>query len=206
MVVDVVLWNAALYQFFGILAGLQATPSPGALNGYSFSYQPGRQGIGINRLNGESPSVLARVAVNRAPGESYRFVPTGEGSRLQGGCFQSGATLVSAVGADTQFNQGHCRIFGYDTSNTGAVNVIFDSYSAGPVTVPRLALASSATTFSVNWARRTGAWHLESSMGLAAWEDMLMDGTVTGEEPGLSEVLSGRRFYRLAEGWRSPVN
>ena len=43
-------------------------------------------------------------------------------------------------------------------------------------------------------------------MDLAAWEDMLMDGTVTGEEPGLSEVLSGRRFYRLAEGWRSPVN
>ncbi len=206
-VVDVVSWNAALDQAIGLLARIQPNPAAGSLSGYSLNYQPGDEDIEINRLTAEVPVNLARMAVNLAPGESYRFVFTGQGSQLRAAVYSLASPLVPVVtlaAVDTQFSQGHCGIFAYDASNTGAVNATFDSYSAGPKEVPTLAFAASATDFSVFWPRRTGAWHLESSTDLADWSDVLDGGMVTGEMLGISESIAGRKFFRLAEGWRSP--
>ena len=73
--------------------------------------------------------------------------------------------LASLAAVDSTYASGHCGLFGFDTSNTGAVNVTFDSYSAGPAVVPVLTGYASGTNFVVEWPRQTGAWHLEAQPG-----------------------------------------
>ena len=207
VVVDVVSWNAALDQSFGLLARLQSNPGPGTLAGYALNYQPGDQDIEINRLVNEAPVNLARVASNLAPGEAYRFVFTGQGTQLQAAVYNIAdplRPLVTVAAEDAAFTAGHCGVFGYDTSNTGAVNVTFDSYTAGPASVPVLSFVASLSDFTVGWPRLTGAWHLEASADLAVWSDVTAGGAAAGAGISHTEMLAGRKFFRMAPGWRSP--
>jgi len=206
-VVDVVSWNAALDQSFGFIARVQPDAAPGALNGYALNYQPFDQDIEINRIVAEQPVNLARVSLNLAPGDSYRFVFTGQGNLLQAAVYNLTDPLLpltSLTALDGTFTSGQVGLFAYDTTGTGGVNVTFDSYSAGPATVPSLTFSNTSTGFTVEWPRRTGAWHLESSTDLALWSDVTLEGMVSGEIISYPQKLSGRRFYRLAEGWLSP--
>ena len=205
VVVDVVSWNAGLDQSFGILARLQGTPGPGAVDGYSLNYQPGDTDLEINRLEGESPVNLARVELNLAPGGSYRFVFTGDGEVLGGAVYDLEEPLraVVSIGAlDTAFASGYCGLFGFDPTGTGAVDVTFDSYAAGPGTAPELDFVVEAGgDFQVSWPRLTGRWHLETSADLDLWEDVILDGELTAGKLRYAGPVAGRRFYRLAEGW-----
>ncbi|MDB6070527.1 MAG: hypothetical protein JWL81_1698 [Verrucomicrobiales bacterium] len=205
VVVDVVSWNAGLDQSFGILTRLQGTPGPGAVDGYSLNYQPADTDLEINRLEGEAPTNLARVELNLAPGGSYRFVFTGDAESLGGAVYDLEEPLkpLAVLGAlDGTFASGYCGLFGFDTTGTGAVDVTFDSYAAGPGTAPELEFVVGAGgDFRLSWPRLTGRWHLETSAGLDLWEDVLLDGGVTSGKLRYAAPMLGRRFYRLAEGW-----
>ena len=112
--------------------------------------------------------------------------------------------LASLDAVDSTYASGHCGLFGFDTSNTGAVNVTFDSYSAGPAVVPVLTGYASGTNFVVEWPRQTGAWHLEASPDLKTWTDLTFGAVISGEALSFAGPLSGRKFYRMAVGWLSP--
>jgi hypothetical protein len=207
VVVDVTSWNAALDQAIGILARLQSNPSIGTLGGYSLNYQPGDLDIEINRLVNEQPVNLARVPLNLPPGESYRFVFCGSGSQLTAAVYSLEEPLLPIVtlsAVDATYASGHCGIFCFDASDTGAVDVIFDSYAAGPGTPPELAFAVEGGNFSVSWPRLTGAWHLETCTDPAVWTGVVLDGELSGHQLKFSAPMAGRRFYRLAEGWQAP--
>lgn len=205
VVVDVASWDAALDQAIGLLARVQPNPSIGALGGYSLNYQPGDFDIEINRLVNEQPVNLARVPLNLPPGESYRFVFCGTGSHLSAAVFsleQPLQPIVTLSADDATYEAGHCGIFCFDASNTGAVDVTFDKYAAGPGTAPGLAFALEAGNFRVYWPRLTGAWHLETSTDPGEWSGVLLDGELSGDQLQFSAPVAGRRFYRLAEGWQ----
>ncbi len=207
VVVDVVSWNAALDQAIGILARVQANPGPGATSGYSLNYQPVDQDIEINRLTGETPFNLMRVTLNLPPGDSYRFVFQGRGNQLTAAVFNLAEPLLPLVtlsATDGAYSAGYCGLFAFDASGTGAVNATFDSYGAGPALIPALDFAAEAGEFTVRWPRLTGAWHLETGTGLTDWADVTAGGGVLGEGLFFTAPVSGRRFYRLAEGWAGP--
>lgn len=207
VVVDLVSWNGALDQAIGVLARLQPNPGPGAINGYSLNYQPDDHDLEINRLEGEVPTNLARVALNLPPGNSFRFVFCGEGEQLTAAVFDLAEPLLPLVvmaTADSTYESGFCGLFAYDASGTGAVNVTYDSYSAGPGSPPSLGFVAAFPDFTVQWPRLTGAWHLESSADLQLWADVTVGGQLAGETLFFKEPMSGRQYYRLAEGWAQP--
>ena len=207
VVVDVVSWNAALDQAIGVLARLQSNPGPGDINGYSLNYQPDDHDLEINRLVGEVPTNLARVALNLPPGESFRFVFCGQGDQLSAAVYNLAdplLPLVTLTAGDGTYESGFCGLFAFDTTGTGAVNVTYDGYSAGPGTPPALDFTASFPDFSVHWPRLTGAWHLESSLDLQLWSHVTVGGQLTGETLFFREAMAGRKYYRLAEGWAQP--
>lgn len=205
VVVDMVSWNSALDQAIGLLARIQPNPAIGALGAYSLNYQPGDFDIEINRLVNEQPVNLVRVPLNLPPGESYRFVFCGSGSQLTAAVFSLEEPLLPIVtlsAVDATYPSGHCGIFCFDASDTGAVDVTFDSYAAGPGTVPALTFGAEAGNFAVHWPRLTGAWHLETCADPAEWTGVLLDGELSGDHLKFSAPFASRRFYRLAEGWQ----
>ncbi len=207
IVVDLVSWNGALDQAIGVLARLQPAPGPGAIDGYSLNYQPDDHDLEINRLTGEVPTNLARVPLNLPPGSSFRFVFCGEGDQLTAAVFDLAEPLLPLVVMtvdDSTYQSGFCGLFAYDASGTGAVNVTYDSYSAGPGTPPVLDFVAAFPDFTVQWPRLTGAWHLESSDDLQFWADVTVGGQLAGGTLFFKEPMSGRQYYRLAEGWAQP--
>lgn len=205
VVVDVISWDAALDQAVGILARIQPNPSIGALSGYSLNYQPGDSDIEINRLTNEQPVNLVRMPVNLPPGESWRFVFCGTGSQLTAAVFSLEEPLLPVVtlsATDAAYTSGYCGLFCFDASDTGPVDVVFDSYAAGPGTPPELAFALEGGDFKVSWPRLTGAWHLQSGPDPAEWTGVFLDGELSGSRLQFSAPVNGRRFYRLAEGWQ----
>ena len=207
VVVDLVSWNGALDQAIGVLARVQPNPGPGATDGYSLNYQPDDHDLEINRLAGEVPTNLARVSLNLPPGNSFRFVFCGEGEQLTAAVYDLAEPLLPLVvmaTADSTYQSGFCGLFAYDASGTGAVNVTYDSYSAGPGTPPVLGFVDAFPDFTVQWPRLTGAWHLESSVDLQLWADVTLGGQLAGETLFFKDSMSGRKYYRLAEGWAQP--
>lgn len=63
---------------------------------------------------------------------------------------------------------------------------------------------SAFPDFTVQWPRLTGAWHLESSADLQLWADVTVGGQLAGETLFFKEPMSGRQYFRLAEGWAQP--
>lgn len=204
VVVDVVSFDSSLDQAFGILARLQPNPGPGAVSGYSLNYQPNDSDIEINRIEDEQPVNLARVPVNLAPGEAYRFVFEGRGDQLTAAVFALAEPLkplVTLSAGDDAWESGPCGLFAFDTAGAGAVDVVFDSYAAGTPAVPELRAVGVGPAVQLEWPRLTGNWHLERSENLILWEDVVLGGAVSQGKLVLAAPGAGKGFYRMVSGW-----
>jgi hypothetical protein len=203
-VVDVVSWNQALDQSFGLLGRLQGNPQPGAMSGYSLTYGPYTRQLAISRLDAEVAVPLASFTVSLPPGDAYRLVFSGEGSALSGAVYNLSAPLqpMAVLSAtDGRFWAGFCGLLGTARVPDGEVKVTFDSYEAGPASPPELGFSVEAGWFTVQWPRLTGAWHLETSPGLEGWRPVRDGGVLDGGSLTFSSHMAGRQFYRLAAGW-----
>lgn len=203
-VVDVVSWNQALDQSFGLLGRLQGNPQPGTMSGYSLTYSPFIQQLVISRLDVEGAVPLASFTVNLPPGDAYRMVFSGEGAALSGAVYNLAQPLqpMAALSAtDGRFWAGFCGLLGTARVPDGAVRVTFDSYEAGPGLRPDLSFSAEGGSFTVQWPRLTGAWHLEASTGLEGWKPVREGGGLSGEQLTFSSRMAERQFYRLAPGW-----
>lgn len=103
--VDVVNWDDAIHQVFGVLART-GTIGAGTTTGYMFTYDRGNPAsstagdMDIIRLDGESPSNLPTTgsdSIHLVPGKQYRFVFIGLGPNFTGQVYELPNTLIPLV-------------------------------------------------------------------------------------------------------------
>jgi hypothetical protein len=204
-VVDAAAWDNTLNQAFGLMARLQSNPGLGAVFCYAMAYQPIERELEINLISRERAVNLATIPLTLASDQAYRFVFTGQGSLLQAAIYRLNEPLrplATIRVVDDTYAAGHGGLYGLNLAlNAGTVDVTFDNYTAGAMTTPELTFSASAGLFAVEWPRRTGAWHLESSPNLLDWSPVRSGGTTVDDVLHFSGMIQQKAFYRLAEGW-----
>jgi hypothetical protein len=161
--VDIVNWNNALDQAFGMLARV-VTPGAGTTNGYAFTYSTQGPSIDISRVTGEVPTGVAALNLTTPlnPGEDYRFVFTGEGTVLTGSVYSLSdltTPVATVTGADAVYSTGITGLVVFDNTSATGVQVgadaTFDNFVAAVVPEP-----SSAGVLLL-----LGAWALRRRRG-----------------------------------------
>lgn len=151
--VDVVNWDNDLDQVFGLAARI-TTPGLSTTKGYILTYFPVADQLNIQRLDNESPVLLAGSATGVVlnPANDYRFVFRGIGANLFGEVFDLTdlSTPVATIAqTDGLYASGSGGLF-VATSNTGAPmgagDATFDNYLAvpEPSTIALLGMAALA--------------------------------------------------------------
>jgi hypothetical protein len=140
--VDIVNWNNAFDQAFGLLARV-TTPGAGSTNGYAFTYSTGGASIDISRVTEERPAGVGAADVTLDPGQDYRFVFTGDGTVLTGSVYALGdltTPLATVTGADATYATGITGLVVFDNASDTDVQVgadaTFDNFTAGVVPEP----------------------------------------------------------------------
>jgi hypothetical protein len=140
--VDLVNWNNAFDQAFGLLARV-TTPGLGTTNGYAFTYATQGPSIDISRVTGEAPANVAAATITLNPDEDYRLVFTGEGTVLTGSVYSLGdltTPLATITGADAMWASGVTGLVVFDNTSATAVQVgadaTFDNFVAAVVPEP----------------------------------------------------------------------
>lgn len=145
--VDLVNWNDALDQAFGLL-GRVSNVGLGTTNGYTLNYVNQDHQLQLNRISGEVPTQIGTAAVTLDPLNDYTLVFTGIGSSLGAQVFLAGSTtpLVSISATDATYSSGKVGLFIYDatTNANGAADATFDNfYAYGGVTAINSAIANT---------------------------------------------------------------
>jgi hypothetical protein len=134
--VDLVNWNNALDQAFGILARTTSL-GLGTTNGYALTYATDGPSIDISRVTGEAATTIGSTTVTLDPAKDYRLIFEGVGASLTGRVYDL-ANLGSPVGvvtaSDGTYAQGVNGVFVFDNSAAGAdapADATFDNFFAG---------------------------------------------------------------------------
>jgi hypothetical protein len=134
--VDLVNWNDALDQAFGLLARV-TTPGLGTTNGYAFTYATQGPSIDISRITAEAPAGVAAMNFQLDPAQDYRLVFEGNGTTLTGSVYalsDLSTPLATISGDDATYASGISGLVIFD--NTGSTSpgvgadATFDNYVA----------------------------------------------------------------------------
>ena len=168
----------------------------------------------VSRLDGELPtgvSVSGNDRIHFEPGQKYRLVFIGRGSRLEGRVYQLPDTtnaVITVIGDDGNHPSGRSGLVVYDNTNppgSKATDITFDNYLATAAEQPRLNLISQFSgDFILSWATAATGFKLQSSETLpaTAWTDISEDIILVDENAGTktyfgSTGASGNKYFRL---------
>ena len=206
--VDIRITQPLIQQSAGFLAFVQPNPQPGAVSGYSLSYQPLTGDIVLNRIVNELPIRLAYAGLDALAAPTVRLILIAEDGVLTGALYNAGNLLnpiARLTAADGTFTTGTAGLFAFsDTDDaTGPVDVIFDNYRANALTLPELTLGRQGESgFRLSWP--DWAVHFAPStstlLGPAPWEPVPMEELQSsgGFLFHTGDLASGpRRFFRL---------
>lgn len=155
--VDLRISDPFIQQSAGFLALVQPNPMPGAVSGYSLSFQPLTGDIVLNRIDNELPTRLGYADIEGLAGDSLRLVLVTENGAFEAAVYNL-ADLVNPIARlsanDPTFSAGTAGLFVFsDTDDaSGPVDVIFDNYRANPLTLPQLRLdIVGESGFKLTW-------------------------------------------------------
>ncbi len=176
--VDLRISDPFLQQSVGMLAFVQPNPAPGAVSGYSLSFQPLTGDIVLNRIVNESPIELAYADLSGLASDSLRLVMIAEDGEFSGAVYNLDDLVnpIAAVSAsDSAYSSGMAGIFVFsDTDDrSGPVDATFDNYRVNPLTLPELQLTLlGASGFQLSWPDWAVHFSPSSSLDLspASWE------------------------------------
>ncbi len=206
--VDLRISNPLIQQSAGFLAFVQPNPQPGAVSGYSLSYQPLTGDIVLNRIVGELPTRLAYASLWGSATSSVRLVLIGENGMFTAALYNLD-DLVNPIArltaSDSAFTDGTAGLFVFsDTDDaSGPVDVVFDNYRANAITLPELTLTlHGETDYQLTWPDWAVHFFPASSTTLAAgpWYPVSISELQSGG--GLlfhtgDRTLAPKRFFRL---------
>lgn len=206
--VDLKIADPFIQQSVGLLAFVQPNPLPGAVAGYSLSFQPLTGDIVLNRLVGEVPTRLAYGGLMDAASDSVRLVLVAENGGFACALYNLDdlvTPIAKVTASDATFSTGTAGIFVFsDTDDaSGPIDAVFDNYRANPVTIPELVLAlEGGTSFRLSWPDWAVHVGPTSSTTLAnePWEEIPAAGLESGN--GLifhigDRSLVPKKFFRL---------
>jgi hypothetical protein len=215
--VDVVDWNPALNQAFGVLARVREV-GLGQTDGYAFTWDKGGGDLDITRIVNENPSsgggggvpVNGNDRVEFVSGRHYRLVFLGKGTQLTGRVYElpnDNTPVAEITGSDANFADGISGLVIYDNTSTGtgATDVTFDNYVAYPEEPPRIAYNWSPGTAELilSWPSTFEGYVLESSPVLPAtqWdpEEYIVNAGGQGFHVAFFDLMgaTGNKFFRL---------
>jgi hypothetical protein len=206
--VDLKISNPFIQQAVGLLALVQANPAPGAVSGYSLSFQPLTEDIVLNRIDNELPYELAYGNLTGAAGVSLRLVLIAEDGEFSGAVYNLDDLvnpIAKVTASDATYTSGTAGIFVFsDTDDaSGPVDAVFDNYRANPITLPELQLTLiGGTGFQLTWPDWAVHFSPTFSTTLAAepWERISISELESGNG-FLSHIgdraLIPRKFFRL---------
>lgn len=155
--VDLKITDPFIQQSAGFLALVQPNPMPGAVSGYSLSFQPLTGDIVLNRLVGEQPTRLGYADLEGLAGDALRLVLVAENGAFEAAVYNL-SDLVNPIARlsanDSAFTTGTAGLFVFsDTDDaTGPVDITFDNYRANPLTLPELRLdLAGESGFLLTW-------------------------------------------------------
>jgi len=206
--VDLKINNPLIQQSAGFLAFVQPNPQPGAVSGYSLSYQPLTGDIVLNRLVGEVPTRLAYADLEGLATASVRLILIGENGAFTAVLYNL-SDLVNPIArltaSDSTFTVGTAGVFAFsDTDDaSGPIDVVFDNYRANAITLPELTLTLQGETgFQLTWPDWAVHFSPSSSTTLAPepWEPISITELQSGG--GLlfhtgDRTLAPKKFFRL---------
>lgn len=155
--VDLQIIDPYLQQSVGFLAFVQPDPAPGAVSGYSLSYQPATGDIVLNRITDEVPTRLAYADLEAAADDALRLVLIAENGNFAAAVYNLD-DLVNPIArltaTDSVFTTGTAGLFAFsDTDDaTGPIDAVFDNYRANPISLPPLELTlQPAAGLQLRW-------------------------------------------------------
>ncbi len=189
IVVDIVNFDSALEQSFGIIARVGPNPALGAVNGYVLTVQPMAQGgqgdLDITRVTGEMPEPIDASEILTTPlnaENDYRMVFIGRGSNLEGRLYDLNDLLnpiVVVTGNDATYGSGTCGVVVTDLGEPdGSIDCTFDNYHANAGTPPQMTIEKDAFDEGLlSWPDNALCFRLETSTTLAAgsWTEVVAD-------------------------------
>src|SRR6185503_9263867 len=152
--VDIVNWNDALPQSFGLLARIQ-TPGLGTTTGYAFTWDRGNTNsatsgdFDISRITQEAPTdvMTGPSGYRLQPGRSYRLAFIGRGPALEGKIYELPDTVnpvLTIQGTDTMYTSGQNGMVVFDNSSgRSQTDATFDNFYATDVEPPRIKMADN---------------------------------------------------------------
>lgn len=211
--VDIVNWDPALDQAFGILARCTQV-GLGSTDGYAMTWDRDGSDLDITAFSDEDPnppkghgvSVSGNDRVTLVPGKSYRMVFMGRGTQLTAEMYELPnviSPLASITGSDATYASGVCGLIVYDNTSggTGTTDATFDNYFALPFKPPRLSLeVLPFEDLRISWPAEPTNYVLQGTVNLGVdWVDITQDISESGGFRSYidSMYLQERRFYRL---------
>lgn len=176
--VDIIPADPFIQQSAGFLAFVQPNPAPGAVAGYSLSFQPATGDIVFNRITNEVPTRLGDADLTDYAGDAVRLILIAENGNFRAVLFNLDDLvnpIAKITASDSVYTSGTAGVFAYaDTDDaSGPIDVVFDNYRANAITLPELQLAPSGETgFQLSWPDWAVHFFPKSSSTLAAesWE------------------------------------
>ena len=132
--VDLVAWNDALDQSFGIVARTKE-PGLGTFDGYALVYSPVNDVIAISRLDNEIPTLLGTTGVVLNPANDYRLIFSTVGDSLTGDVYDLtnlATSLATVAATDATYSSGDAGLFLTDISVSfnQTADATFDNFFA----------------------------------------------------------------------------
>jgi hypothetical protein len=206
--VDLKITDPFIQQSAGFLAFVQPDPMPGAVYGYSLSFQPLTGDIVLNRIFNEAPVELGYADLTGVASDSLRLVLIAENGNFSAAVYNLSDLvnpLASLTASDTGYTTGTAGIFVFsDTDDrTGPVDVIFDNYRANAITLPELQFTLHGENgFRLSWPDWAVHFAPTSSTTLTAdpW-DLIGDPEIQNEGGFLFHIgdrgVIPKKFFRL---------
>jgi hypothetical protein len=206
--VDLRISDPSIQQAVGVLAFVQPNPLPGAVSGYSLSFQPLTGDIVLNRIVNESPIELAYSDLTGVASDSLRLVLIAEDGEFSGAVYNLDDLvnpIAKLAASDSAYSSGTAGVFVFsDTDDrSGAVDAVFDNYRANPITLPELRFSLDGENgFHLSWPD----WAVHCSPTFSAtltaepWERIAISAIENGNgvlfHTG-DRALVPRKFFRL---------
>lgn len=208
LTVDLKISDPFIQQAVGLLAFVQPNPSPGAVSGYSLSFQPLTGDIVLNRLVNELPTELAYADLTGVAGDSLRLVLIAEDGEFSGAVYNLDNLVIpiaKVTASDSVYTSGTAGVFAFsDTDDaSGPVDAMFDNYRANPITLPELSFTLQGETgFQLTWpdwaVHFAPSW--STSLTKESWEAISISELETGEgflHHDGDKGMDPRKFFRL---------
>jgi hypothetical protein len=206
--VDLKISDPSIQQAVGFLAFVQPNPMPGAVSGYSLSFQPLTGDIVLNRIVNEVPIELAYADLTGVASDALRLVLIAENGEFSGAVYNL-ADLVNPIAkvtaSDSVYTSGTAGLFVFsDTDDrSGPVDAVFDNYRANSITRPELHLTLDGdNAFQLRWPDWALHFSPCSSTTLTAesWEPIPVSEIGNGDgflSHSGDRTLVPKKFFRL---------